>query len=483
MRKTFASFGAALAALGILGFSSLAAASSHREAPGISEDPVADNTDLWAWHTGTLDTGTLHVVASYNPLEEPAGGPNFHAFGDDVLYEIHVARGSKSLDDVVTYQLRFNTSKPPVVDPSDLTAPLGGGKEFFSQISGKEQTYTLTEVKGGVPTTLVTGGKVAPANIGPRTNAVAYQFQPGDTYESKIALPRVASFGNGGKVFAGPRDDGFYVDLAGFFDLANLHAFTLDAKDNVAGYNAHTIAIDIPAASLPGSDATDTFNSRFGVWASASRRKMTVLRNDGSKQGFGPWVQVSRLGLPLINEVIVGLQDKDKFNRTHPKDDVGNYAGYILNPVMVRDAEAVGIYTALGVPQGTVDALKKDRFDIVVAMNILSDPNAANGFPLSATGDVLRVDFGAAAGFPNGRPLGPALNGGNANKENDVTDVLATIVLAGLQNYLDAATPGDPPGLLISDAVSSNDGTYTDTFPYLPTPWEGYSQGHGKAAP
>ena len=221
----------------------------------------------------------------------------------------------------------------------------------------------------------------------------------------------------------------------------------------------------------------------MGVWASASRRKMSVLRNDGSKQSFGPWVQVSRLGLPLINEVIIGLQDKDKFNRSHPKNDVTNFAGYILNPVAVRDAEVVKIYESLSVPQATVEALKKDRFDIVVAMNILSDPNAEGGFPLLATGDVLRVDFGAAAGFPNGRPLGPALNGGNAKKENDVTDVLATIVLAGLQNFLDAATPGGPPGLPISDSVSSNDGTYTDTFPYLPTPWEGYSQGHGKPAP
>lgn len=476
MRKMFASFGAALAALGILGFSGLAEASSHREAPAISQDPVADSTDLWAWHTGDASTGKLHVVMAYNPFEEPSGGPNFHSFGDDVLYELHIARGSASLEDVVTYQFRFSTSKAPIVDPADLNAPLGGGKEFFSQLAGQKQTFSVTEVKGGVATVIATDVEVAPPNIGPRTNTVAYGLAA-DTkaaYET-LALSKAKATDNSGLVWAGPRDDGFYVDLGGFFDLANLRAKGT-AQDGLAGYNSHAIAFEIPASAIPTVDAGDAFKDRLGVWTSASRRKMTILRNDGSKQGFGPWVQVSRLGLPLINEVIVGIQDKDKFSRTHPKDDVTNYAGYILNPVAVRDAEAVGIYAALGVPAATVDALKKDRFDIVVAMNILSDPTAPGGFPLGATGDVLRVDFGSATGFPNGRPLGPALTGA-PNKETDVTDVLATIVLAGLANF------ADPAGLKVSDGVDYNDANYTDTFPYLPTPWTGYDEGHGKPTP
>ncbi|RYE86929.1 MAG: DUF4331 domain-containing protein, partial [Myxococcales bacterium] len=222
MRTKFVSLAATMAALVTLGTTQLAQASSHREAPGTALDPVADSTDVWAWHTGDVATGTLHVVMSYNPFEEPAGGPNFHSFGDDVLYELHVARGSKSLDDVVTYQFRFSTSAAPKVDPADLAAPLGGGKEFFSQLSGKTQTYSVTEVKGGVSTVIVPTATVAPANIGPRTNAVPYKLTAGQTYEANIALPLVAPFGTGGKVFAGPRDDGFYVDLGGFFDLANL---------------------------------------------------------------------------------------------------------------------------------------------------------------------------------------------------------------------------------------------------------------------
>jgi hypothetical protein len=419
---------------------------------------------------------------AYNPFEEPSGGPNFHSFGDDVLYELHVARGSASLEDVVTYQFRFSTSKAPFVDVTDLAAPLGGGKEFFSQLSGQKQTFSVTEVKGGAATVIAENVEVAPPNIGPRTNAVAYQIANTKAAYETLALGKAKATTNSGLVWAGPRDDGFYVDLGGFFDLANLRAKGT-AQDGLAGYNSHAIAFEIPASAIPAVDAGDAFKDRLGLWTSASRRKMTILRNDGSKQGFGPWVQVSRLGLPLINEVVIGLQDKDKFSRTHPKDDVTNYAGYILNPVAVRDAEAVGIYTALGVPAATVTALKSDRFDIVVAMNILSDPTAPGGFPLGATGDVLRVDFGSATGFPNGRPLGPALNGGAANKENDVTDVLATIVLAGLQNFLDAATPGGPAGLLISDGVDYNDANYTNTFPYLPTPWTGYDEGHGKPTP
>jgi hypothetical protein len=466
-------FSAALVALGVSALSSSALASSHREAPAISQDPVADSTDLWAWNTGDAKTGTLHLAVSYNPMEEPAGGPNFHSFGDDVLYEVHVARGSASLDDVVTYQFHFKTAAAPTVDVTDLKAAVGGGKEFFYQLSGKKQTYDVVEIKGGVATTLASNLEVAPANIGPATNKIAYGLA--DTtkagYEA-FALGKAGSFSYGGgtaKVWAGPRDDGFYVDLGGIFDLANLHALNPKdtPRDNVAGFNTHTISFAIPAAALPTVDAGDKFKDRIGVWTSASRRKVSVLRSDGTKQGFGPWVQVSRLGVPLVNEAVIGLQDKDKYSRTLPKNDVNNFGGYILNPIIVRDAEAVGIYAALGVDP---TALKSQRLDVVAAINIGSDPTAADGFPLSATGDVLRVDFGLPAGFPNGRPLGPAANGGKDQTENDVTDVLLSLLLTG-------KTSG------ISDGVSANDAKYTDTIPYLGTPWTGFDEGHGAAAP
>lgn len=457
----------AVAAVAALSFTSLAAASSHREAPAISADPAADNTDVWAWvEPSTHDK--LYVVAAYNPLEEPSGGPNFHKFSDDVLYEIHVARGNQSLKDVVTYQIRFSENDVAHVDPADMNAPLGGGKEFFSQLSGQKQTYSIVKVDKNGATKIAEGLPVAPVNIGPNTNAVVYKPASGkydDAYAATF-IQQLGLNGNEGRVFAGPRDDGFYVDLARIFDLANL--LQGSPTDGVSGYNCHAIALEIPTRLLtedgapPKAGASDA--QTLGVWASASRRKFSVLRKDGTTDSWGAWTQVSRLGLPLVNEALIGLQDKDKYNRTKPATDVTNFGAYFLNPVIVRDAEAVGIYKALGVPSATVEALKSNRLDIIDTINLKA---SGHDIPLSATGDVLRVDMGLDSSFPNGRPIpGPA-----PNKEGaDVTDVLLSVILA----------KGTLP---VSDGVDHNDKAYLKDFPYLALPWEGYSQGHGKLAP
>src|SRR5262249_28809349 len=149
---------AALTALGILTISGVAAATSHREAPAIANDPAADNTDVYAWVQGT----NLIVLANYIPLEEPAGGPNFHSFSDDVLYEVPLVRGPDSLDDAITYQIRFSTTSPKFVNPDGKTATPAGGNEFFSQITGAVQTYSVTKIVAGKsPQTLVSGAKVA----------------------------------------------------------------------------------------------------------------------------------------------------------------------------------------------------------------------------------------------------------------------------------------------------------------------------------
>jgi hypothetical protein len=447
-----------------------ARASSHREAPAIAEDPAADNTDLWAWVApGAHDK--LYVVAAYNPLEEPAGGPNFHKFSDDVLYEVHVTRGDQSLDDVVTYQFRFDTTKIAKVDPADLTAPPGGGKEFFSQLSGQKQTYSVWKVvPGKKPVKLATGVPVAPPRIGPFTYANFQKPMGGPAaYDDTFAAGFITPLASGeGRVWAGPRDDGFYVDLGGVFDAAQLRPKGT-AVDNVAGYNCHAIAIEIPTNLLtadgkaPGSTPGDA--STLGVWASASRREVGVILRNGTRDWFGPWVQVSRLGLPLINEAVIGLQDKDRYNRTSPTTDVANFAAYFLNPVVVRDAEAVGIYAALGVDP---TPFKSNRLDIIDVINLTNQPTSgAHAIPLGATGDVLRVDMAIDSAFPNGRPIpGAAPN----QEQADVTDVLLSVLLAkGMVN--------------VSDGVDYNDTNYLPTFPYLALPWEGYSQGHGKPTP
>ncbi|MBX3222444.1 MAG: DUF4331 domain-containing protein [Labilithrix sp.] len=459
----------ALSAIAFTGVVATAGASSHREAPAIGFDPAADNTDVWAWvNDGAHDK--LTIVAAYNPLEEPSGGPNYHEFSDDVLYEVHITRGNKSLEDVVTYQIQFSSTDYPRVDPANLSAPVGGGKEFFSQLSGRKQTYWLTKVerdaKGKTTRTVLGQGlAVAPVNIGPNTNKIVYGTEKYDDAFAGKFVHGLGFNGGEGRVFAGPRDDGFYVDIGRIFDLANLLGGT--PRDNVAGYNCHAIALEIPTASLtadkqaPKAGASDA--NTIGVWASASRRQVRVLHQGPGESNFGSWVQVSRLGLPLVNEALIGLQDKDKYNRTRPAKDVANFGAYFLNPVVVRDAEAVGIYKALGVPDDVVTSLKSNRLDIIDTINLKA---SGHDIPLSATGDVLRVDLGLDSRFPNGRPIP---YGAAPNKEQaDVTDVLLSVILS-------------KGTVAISDGAQSNDKPYLAGFPYLALPHEGFSGGHGTA--
>ncbi len=465
----------ALCAAAAVALAGSARASSHREAPTISTDPQADNTDLYAWVTpGTHDN--LWIIANWIPFEEPAGGPNFHRFSDDVLYEIHLTRGNQSLEDVVTYQFRFRTAPVARVDPADLAAAPGGGKEFFAQLTGTyAQTYTVTKkVAGRSPVVIARDVPVAPPRIGPRTqqvaNALGLAPYTSATYDDAFAATFVRAMGNmgrEGRVFAGPRDDGFYVDLGGVFDLANLRGKGT-AQDGVAGYNVHSIALEIPTALLtadgnaPGNTPGDA--TTVGIWASSSRRKVNILRRDGSTRGAGPWVQVSRLGVPLVNEAIIGFQDKDLYNRTRPKDDVQNFGAYFLNPVAVRDAEAVGIYAALGADP---TPFKSNRTDILDVINLKDIPTAgAHSIPLSATGDVLRVDLATDSSFPNGRPIAP----GTDQEQADVTDVLLSLILTKLQ-------------VPVSDGVDRNDKPFLSDFPFLALPWQGFDEGHGKPTP
>jgi len=463
MKRSSFLLGGALAIAGTLAAPTPLWASSHREAPAISEDPSADNTDVWAWVTpGSHDV--LHIVAAYNPFEEPSGGPNFHKFSDDVRYEIHIARGD-SLADAVTYRIRFRTSKIAHVDPADLSLPPGGGKEFFSQLSGQTQTYTVTKIEGDKTTVIAKDVPVAPPNIGPFTFK---NFQaPGKTeYDDAFAATFIQDMGAEGKVWAGPRDDGFYVDLGGVFDAAQLRAKGT-AQNGVAGYNCHAIALDIPTNQLTGTGgppgSTPGNATTLGIWASASRRQVHILYRNGKDDDLGDWVQVSRLGLPLVNEAVIGLQDKDKYNRTRPVHDVTNYGAYFLNPVVVRDAEAVGIYAALGVDPTPFKSNRTDILDIIGLTNIPT----AGAHSFTQIGDVLRVDMAIDSGFPNGRPIpGPAPN----KEQADVTDVLLSVLLS--------------KGMLtISDGVDYNDANYLTSLPWLPLPWRGSDQGHGKPTP
>ncbi len=452
-------FGAALIAL----VPTTAMASSHREAPAISNDPAADNTDLYAWVTPTTHD-KLIVIANYIPLEEPSGGPNFHSFSDDVRYEVHLFKGDDIQRDFVTYRIRFHTSHPNAANPGDATAsPIGNGLNFFSQISGDTQTYTVTKIdRQGHRTVIASDVPVAPVNIGPRTEAVVHG---GAAYDDDFTQTFVQNTTDGGRVFAGPRDDGFYVDLGGIFDLANLRP-NGTAQDGVAGFNTHSIALEIPLTTLFGNTLPSVSNndSIVSVYASASRRKVSILKRNGRHRSAGPFVQVSRLGLPLINEAVIGLQDKDRYNASLPKDDVAKFGGYFLNPVVVRDAVAVGIYDQATVDAGGFDRNRTDILDVIGLKG--GDVN------LSQIGDVLRVDVTKDSAFPNGRALeGTTDVLGNtraADQENgDVTDIELSLLLFKL-------------GSIVSDGVQHNDKPFLDHFPYLNTPWRGFDEGHGK---
>ena len=444
-----------------------AMASSHREAPSISQDPEADNTDLYAWVTpGTH--ANLNVVANYIPLEEPAGGPNFNSFSDDVLYEVHIYKGDDIHNDFLVYQFDFKTTHVKG-NPNDPTQAPFNGINFFSQIAGDTQTYTVKRIdRQGHRTTLASNVPVAPPNIGPSTDALA-----GRTYDDAfIAANFVKPTSDGGQVFAGPRDDGFYVDLGGVFDLANIlppavptglsPAGRAKPADGVKGFNVHSIALQIPINQLfsGGAPTTPSNDSTVAVWASASRRAITIRHENGSHEDTGPFVQVSRLGQPLINEAVIGLQDKDRWNALEPKKDTAKFAGYFDNPVIVRDADAVGIYAALGA-EAAVPGLSSNRANGILGIISLADANHS----FTDLGDVLRVDCSQDSHYPNGRALPDGVTG-STQEDRDVTDILLSVLLLGA-------------GSGVSDNVSNNDAAFPGTFPFLALPWRGFDQGHG----
>src|SRR5580692_6259944 len=285
--------------------------SSHREAPEISKDPVADSTDVYAFVSPDApDTVTL--IANYVPLQLPSGGPNFYEFGDDVLYEIHIDNNGDGRADI-SYQFRFQTT---VRDPATFLYNTGPIESLSSPNWNRVQTYSVS-VNGG---SLGSGLASPPCNIGPLSTP---------DYAS-LAGAAVHSLSGGISVFAGQRAEAFYVDLGAIFDLGdlrpfeNLHAqYGLNAFTGpAAGVNAtnhlnvHSIAIQVPISAI-----TRSGHPSIGVWTTASRQSARVYdAHAGEYVNAGPFVQVSRLGNPLINEVIIPLGKKDLWN-TLPPDD------------------------------------------------------------------------------------------------------------------------------------------------------------------
>ncbi|MDQ6615029.1 MAG: DUF4331 domain-containing protein [Actinomycetota bacterium] len=443
--------------------------SSHREAPEISKDPVADNTDVYAF-VSPDDPGTVTIITNYIPLEAPAAGPNFYEFGDDVLYQIKIDNDGDALAEV-TYNFRFTTT---VENPNTFLYNTGPINSLTDANFNRRQTYSVSRTDAKNHTTvLATGLTCPPCNIGPLSTP----------HYPKLAQAAVHSLPGGRTVFAGQRAEGFYVDLGAVFDLGdlrpfeNLHAFgTLPARKGINAtklVNVHSIAIKVPISDLTAG------NPVIGVWATASRQKVRVLdQPDGTTLKTvetGPFVQVSRLGNPLFNEVLVPMVQKDYWNTQQPVHD-SQFAAGVQHPELSSLLNVLypGVFPHLaayskpradlqailltGIPAGVVSA----TFTTFTGGTLADLLRLNTSIPPSGSPNVLGVLGGDLAGFPNGRR---------------VFDDVFTIelrALAGLTIPLvDPSYSVDGAAGVVTDGVSFNN--YLTTFPYLGVPYSGYN--------
>ena len=361
---------------------SLSMASSHREAPLIAGDPLADNTDLYAFRSPD-NPNTITIIANYIPAEAPFGGPNYNTFGENIRYEIHIDNDAAKPGDEIVYRFTFN-----IVNEDPTT--------FFNIRLGKQNqkcTYTLQRSMDGGATfaTILTNGIVPPPNIGPRSinSAVGLNTSYGALFESAIMKASTKEV-----VFAGPVDDPFFVDLGGIFDLGNAPRQGGEPnRDGLAKYNVHTIALQIPIAFLlktgaPVQPATILDpNYVIGVWASASRPSMKTLGSNGQATYSNDWVQVSRLGMPLTNEAVIPIGMKDKWNRMTPYEEFADTTmdNFFYNPelALYMDDSKFG---------GAVPAFAKLRIQ-TASLGSFNFTNGANGVSGLRNGNLAGTAF------------------------------------------------------------------------------------------
>jgi hypothetical protein len=424
-------------------------ASSHREAPLTAQDPMADNTDVYAFRSPD-DPSTVTLIANFIPFQKPDGGPNFYSFDPNVVYEIHVDNNGDAVEDI-TFQWRFttelrnpatflyNTGQVTSLDDPDLNV-----RQFYrlTRIDGPRRTGTVSELSGRLP--------VPPPNIGPRSTPNYAALGGG-----------IQQLANGIRVFAGQRDEGFYVDL-GIFDLLGVGSG--QAEDSTAGFNVSSLAIQMPIRALTRGGAMPANVSDpsavIAVWSTASRFATRTL-TPGGQTHAGALVQVSRLGNPLVNEAVIDLARKDAFNGLEPTGD-----GVALD--RVTDPEVPKLLNAIF----GVQSPPAPRTDLVTIFLTgipgLNQPAGVRpaellrlnvAVPPSMQPDPLGVLRGDLAGFPNGRRVG-----------DDVLDIVLQAA-AG-------ATPLTPafnrsPNNTLGDGIGRNDVPYLPQFPYLGVPHAG----------
>ena len=425
-------------------------ASSHREAPLISQDPLADNTDLYAF-VSPNEPGKVTMIATFIPLEAPYGGPNYYKFDDTALYEIKVDNNGDAREDV-TFQFRFKTTTANQNTFLYNTGPITSLDDTDWNV---RQTYSVTRVLGswGQRSTVLGSNLITPpVNIGIRSTP---------NYEA-LASAAVQQLPGNIKVFAGQRDDPFFVDL-NVFDLLGVPPGDTNNADSLAGYNVHAIAIEVPIEMLTATGtkpAASDPNAIIGIWSTASRPSTTV-RMDGEQKSQGKWVQVSRLGQPLVNEVVIPRAAKDIFNSLEPTGDAAALP-YVLDPEVPK---LLSLIYGVSTPSGPREDL------VTIFLTGIPGLNQPAGVRPS---EMLRLNTGVTpvfnpnpfgvlgsdiAGFPNGRRL-----------TDDVVDI-ALRAMAG-------ATPFTPafniaPNNTLGDNVAGNDRPFLSVFPYLATPHAG----------
>src|SRR5690349_24865313 len=444
--------------------------SSHREAPEIAKDPVADSTDVYAF-VSPDKPDTVTLIANYIPLQGPAGGPNFYEFGDDVRYEIHVDNNGDGRADV-SFQFRF---RPTARNPETFLYNTGPIQSLDSPNWNRRQSYDVS-ISGR---SIGTGLACPPCNIGPLSTP---------DYGA-LAVQAVHQLGGGITVFAGQRAEGFYVDLGAIFDLGDLRPFEqlhatfglpalkaapgVNATDNV---NVHSIAIQVPVSAL-----TRSGHPTIGVWTTASRQRVRLWDADqGENVDSGPFRQVSRLGNPLVNEVLIPMGRKDEWNSLPPADDK-LFASYVAQPglsallptlypgafpnleALNKSGKARADIEAIlltGIPSGIIPGFQNFTGPVQADMLRLN-----TSVPPAKSPNPIGLLAGDAAGYPNGR------------RPIDDVVTIELQALAGLtyplidKNYkVDTVVKSVSDGLTGASVASPP----TGHFPYLGTPYDGY---------
>jgi Domain of unknown function (DUF4331) len=456
--------------------------SSHREAPEISKDPVADSTDVYAF-VSPDHPNTVTLIANYIPLQAPAGGPNFYEFGDDVLYEIHIDNDGDGRADI-SYQFRFQTM---LRDRETFLYNVGPILSLDSPNWNRRQFYSVTRVLHGAAQPIAAGLACPPCNIGPLSTP---------DYGA-LASAAVHDLPFGARVFAGQRAEGFYVDLGSIFDLANLRPFQ-ELHDQYGmnvftkpgnGVNAtnrlnvHSIAIQLPISHLvrPGASGASDPRSVIGVWTTASRQRVQVWDADrGLSVDSGPFRQVSRLGNPLVNEVLIPLGKKDAWNALPPSDDK-LFASYVARPELA--ALLPGLYPGVfphlaalvksgkpradleailltGIPAGLISGFQNNTGTVLSDMLRLNTAIQPASSP-----NILGLLGSDLAGFPNGRRV-----------FDDVVTIELRAIAGVTYPLIDSSYKPDPAASKVTDGLTpaSVSAPYLSSFPYLGVPYSGF---------